>query len=180
MAVMERETNHLMYAGLQEGMNAGTGAPGVEEPHVPLRVLLVDDTSDDEALALRAMRQSDLPLLVRVAQDGEHALAALGLVGDQPLWVPDLIVCDLKMPKLNGDEVLSRVRALEHLNQVPFVIFSSSDETEDANRCIRLGADAYVVKPVDFACYVHTVRVTVLSHLAPLLRSAKRKQPPAV
>jgi CheY-like chemotaxis protein len=153
----------------------GVGVPVLEEAHVPLRVLLVDDTPDDEALALRAMRLSGIPLLVRVARDGEQALRALGVTADTPIWTPDLIVCDLKMPKLRGDEVLERVRRVHRLAETPFVIFSSSDDSGDADRCLRLGADAYVIKPVDFTYYVQTVKGAVLSHLSPIVGQAKRQ-----
>ena len=125
--------------------------------HDPHTVLLIEDSRDDERLALRALRVCGLPLFVRVARDGQRALAALGLEAspeDPPRRAPDLVLSDLKMPRLNGDEVLARARADARLRDVPFVVFSSSAEPSDIERCMALGASAYAVKPVGYEEYV--------------------------
>lgn len=127
--------------------------------HEPYTVVLIEDTLDDEQLALRALRGIGLPLLVRVARDGVQGLHLLGLDGDcETAATPDLIICDIKMPRMNGDEVLRRARACDRLKGVPFVIFSSSDEAADQGRCRALGASDYVTKPVDFEQYLERVK----------------------
>ncbi len=128
--------------------------------HEPLKVLLIEDVRDDERLALRAIRRCRVPVLVRVARDGEWALRLLGIDGAHrrsPLWIPDLVISDLKMPKLHGDEVVRLVRAEERLRDVPFVMFSSSDDPADIQRCLALGANDYVTKPLEFATYAERV-----------------------
>ena len=119
------------------------------ETYEPATVLLIEDTLDDERLALRALQRLDPPLLVKVARDGQAALRALGLDGTTRRR-PDLVLCDLKLPKVNGDEVLRLARAEESLQGVPFVMFSSSDEPTDVARCTEYGASEYATKPVDF------------------------------
>ncbi|AIE84285.1 response regulator [Fimbriimonas ginsengisoli] len=134
--------------------------------HEPATLILIEDTPDDEQLALRALRQLGVPLMVKVARDGEAGVKLLGLDdanADGP--VPDLVLCDLKLPKLSGDEILRRARASERLKDVPFVIFSSSDETSDIDRCKALGATDYVPKPVDYELYQESVREITTSHL---------------
>lgn len=125
----------------------------------PLTVLLFEDSRDDEQLALRALRQCGLPLFVRVARDGEEALQVLGLAGPSPgsEQIPDLVISDLKMPKLSGEEVLRRARADERLRHVPYVLLSSSDETADVHQCLELGASAYCAKPVGYPEFIECV-----------------------
>jgi two-component system response regulator len=125
----------------------------------PYFVLLLEDNADDEQLALRAFRSCHLPLSVQVARDGARGLELLGLTGSNPIQnIPDLIVSDLKMPRYGGDEVLRRVRADQNLRRIPFVIFSSSDEANDIQRCYEFGATAYCVKPVGFHDYVECAK----------------------
>ncbi len=134
--------------------------------HEPATILLVEDTLDDERLALRALQRVEAPLMVKVARDGQAALHALGLEGDRSRRTPDLVLCDLKLPKVGGDEVLRRVRADERLSGVPFVVFSSSDEPADVARCSGYGASEYAVKPVDYTAYGERVRRIVERHLS--------------
>ena len=117
-----------------------------------MNILLLEDDADDEALALRTLRGTGLPLRVAVARDGEEAIRALD---DRP--APDLVISDYKLPLLDGPEILRRVRADERLRRVPFVVLSSSDDEGDVRRCRALGADDYVVKPVDAAEYRRVV-----------------------
>ena len=126
----------------------------------PLNIILIEDNAEDESLALRALRGSHLPLIVRVARDGEHALRVLGLSDGAPseAKIPDLVISDLKLPKLMGDEILLRARREERLKNVPYVLFSSSDDRQDINRCLRLGASGYETKPIDFGDYIDCVR----------------------
>lgn len=112
-------------------------------------VLVVEDNADDEALTLRGLRRSARPLQIRVARDGEEALQLL----DDGL-VPDLVLMDLKMPRVGGIEVLGAIREKESTKHVPVVIFSSSDETLDIVRCYERGANTYIRKPVEFVPFL--------------------------
>jgi len=132
-------------------------------------LLVVDDSADDLLIFVRAVRAMGLASSVHTATDGEIALRLLG-IGDSPSQAsirPELIVCDLKMPKVAGDAVLERTRASEEHGAVRFVIFSSSSEPRDVQRCMELGADEYVQKPIDYAEYVDRVRSTVSKWLRP-------------
>lgn len=127
------------------------------ESEKKLSLLLIEDTLDDELLAIRALRRCGLSLEIRVARDGGEALRALGLDGSEPEGdapPPCLVISDLKMPRLNGDQVLLRARQDKRLQDVPFVIFSSSDEPADVERCLEFGASAYCRKPVAFDEYM--------------------------
>jgi CheY-like chemotaxis protein len=112
-------------------------------------VLVVEDNADDEAMTLRGLRRSPRPLQIRVAHDGEEALQMLhdGLQ-------PDLVLMDLKMPRVGGIEVLAAIRDEERTKNVPVVIFSSSDETLDIVRCYERGANTYIRKPVEFVPFL--------------------------
>lgn len=135
----------------------------------PLNVLLIEDAEDDERLTLRALRTSGVPMLVRVARDGEQAVRALGLGGvEADLPAPDLVISDLKVPKRRGDEVLVLAREETRLLDVPYVVFSSSDDPNEVSRCLDLGADAYVTKPIDFEDYQERVHGIVSQWLAPI------------
>jgi CheY-like chemotaxis protein len=112
-------------------------------------VLVVEDNADDEAMTLRGLRRSPRPLQIRVARDGEEALAMLaeGLT-------PDLVLMDLKMPRKDGIEVLAAIREDERTKNIPVIIFSSSDETLDIVRCYERGANTYIRKPVEFVPFI--------------------------
>ena len=126
---------------------------------LPYNLLLLEDDRDDEELALRALRESGLPLCVRVARDGACALRVLGLA-EAPIATraPDLVLSDYKMPMVDGPDVLRRMREDDRLRSIPFVVLSSSDETAGIERCLALGASAYHIKPVDFDGYFACVR----------------------
>ena len=127
----------------------------------PFTVLLVEDTRDDEALVLRALRGCSRPLSVRVARDGAQARAALGLEdgrGTAKESAPDLVISDLKLPGLDGQALLRLVRDDADLEKTPFIIYSSSDEPGDVARCMGDLADAYVQKPVGFEGFLDCLR----------------------
>ncbi len=130
----------------------------------PATVLLVEDTLDDERLALRALQRLDPPLMVKVARDGQAALHALGLDGASRRR-PDMVLCDLKLPKVGGDEVLRQARADARLHDVPFVVFSSSEEPSDLARCEAYGVSEYASKPIDYQAYGERVAAIVERHL---------------
>lgn len=124
-----------------------------EESRIP-SILLAEDSEDDRALAFRAMRKCGLPVAVQVATDGQRALA---LLSDPKAAIPSLVVLDVKMPRLSGIEVLGSIRDDARFDRVPVVMMTSSDEPTDIEVCRRLGADAYVRKPVDFEEYLGLV-----------------------
>ncbi|HWA82650.1 MAG TPA: response regulator [Fimbriimonadaceae bacterium] len=123
----------------------------------PKTILLVEDNADDEQLTLRAMRQSDVPNIIRVARDGAEAIDALFGSGAGSR-LPDLVLLDLKLPKVSGLEVLQRIRSEEKTRTLPIVILTSSDEERDIIESYNLGANSYIRKPVDFDEFIDAVR----------------------
>jgi two-component system response regulator len=123
----------------------------------PKTILLVEDNADDEQLTLRAMRQSDVPNIIRVARDGAEAIDALfGAAAGSRL--PDLVLLDLKLPKVSGLEVLQRIRSESRTRTLPIVVLTSSDEERDIVESYNLGANSYIRKPVDFDEFIDAVR----------------------
>jgi two-component system response regulator len=123
----------------------------------PKTILLVEDNADDEQLTLRAMRQSDVPNIIRVARDGAEAIDALfGATSGSRL--PDLVLLDLKLPKVSGLEVLQRIRSEAKTRTLPIVVLTSSDEERDIVESYNLGANSYIRKPVDFDEFIDAVR----------------------
>ena len=122
-------------------------------------ILLVEDNPDDEALTLRALRKHDLADEVVVVRDGAEALAFFyeaTRAGDEPL--PELVLLDLKLPKVDGLQVLRILRDDAHTRRLPIVVLSSSSEERDIVQSYDLGANSYVRKPVDFAEFSEAVR----------------------
>jgi len=122
-------------------------------------ILLVEDDPDDEALTLRALRRHDLADEVVVVRDGAEALAFLyetTRAGDDQL--PELVLLDLKLPKIDGLQVLKMLREDAHTRRLPVVVLSSSSEERDIAQSYELGANSYVRKPVDFAEFSEAVR----------------------
>ena len=120
-------------------------------------ILLVEDSSDDERLTLRAIRSTDANIQVIVARDGEEALTLLFGSNGTGMIRPALILLDLKLPKIGGLDVLARLRDHEQTRSLPVVILSSSDETSDIAESYRRGATSYVRKPVNFTEFVDAV-----------------------
>jgi two-component system response regulator len=125
-------------------------------------ILLVEDNPDDVELTLRAFRQHHIHNEVMVARDGKEALDILfGTGGNADLDVsimPQLILLDLKLPKIDGMEVLRRIRADKRTCLMPVVILTTSREEQDLIESYRSGANSYICKPVDFAQFVEAVR----------------------
>jgi two-component system response regulator len=125
-------------------------------------ILLVEDNPDDEALTLRALKKNNIGNRVVVARDGQEALDFLsgqGLFADRdPRHLPQVILLDLKLPKVDGLEVLRRVRADELTRRVPVVVLTSSNEEQDMLQSYDLGANSYVRKPVDFVQFLDAAR----------------------
>ena len=125
-------------------------------------ILLVEDNPDDEALTLRAFRKNNVTNEVVVARDGAEALDYLfgtGTHANRDVTVlPQIVILDLKLPKIDGLEVLRRLRATPQTKLLPVVILTSSNEERDRLEGYGLGANSYVRKPVDFAEFVDAVR----------------------
>jgi two-component system response regulator len=124
------------------------------------KILLVEDNPDDVALTLRALKTHNITNDVIVAQDGVKALAylfgATGSAGVEEL--PAVVLLDLNLPRVNGMEVLQRIRADERTRLLPVVILTSSDEERDVVDGYSLGANSYVRKPVDFVEFTEAAR----------------------
>jgi len=122
-------------------------------------ILLVEDNPDDEALTLRVLRKHGLADEVVVVRDGAEALAFLyeaTRAGDDQL--PELVLLDLKLPKMDGLQVLKILREDAQTRRVPVVVLSSSSEDRDIAQSYDLGANSYVRKPVDFDAFSEAVR----------------------
>ncbi len=115
----------------------------------------MEDNADDEALTVRALRKLDPTCVVEVARDGQQAVDYLNAV-ESPK--PDLILLDLKLPKLNGIEVLRVARSNDTMRTVPTVMLTSSDEPTDLMGSYEAGASGFVRKPVGYEEYVDVVR----------------------
>lgn len=125
-------------------------------------ILLVEDNSDDEALTLRALRMNNILNEVTVARDGAEALDYLfgdgAHAGRDTRQQPQLVLLDLKLPKIDGLEVLRRLRADPRTRLQPVVILTTSNEERDIVAGYSLGANSYIRKPVDFAQFTEAVR----------------------
>jgi two-component system response regulator len=139
-------------------------------------ILLVEDNPRDEALTLRALKKSNIVNEVVVAHDGVEALDYLlgtgTYAGRDMDMMPQLILLDLKLPKVNGLQVLQAIRSDERIRRLPVVIFTSSSEEEDMIKSYDLGANSYVRKPVDFEQFLEATRQLgmywlVLNQVAP-------------
>jgi len=123
-------------------------------------ILLVEDNPDDEALTRRALAKNNIQNEVQVAHDGAEALDFLlgtGAHAGRPIG-PEVILLDLKLPKVDGLEVLRRIRADDRTRLLPVVILTSSREERDLISGYGLGANSYIRKPVDFQQFVEAVR----------------------
>jgi two-component system, response regulator len=115
----------------------------------PVLILLVDDDPDDIEVALRAARREQLPVEITVCRDGREALDVLGVDGNggrTPLLQPRAIFLDLRMPRIDGWEILRLLRAAPHTREIPVIIQSWSTQRDDIARCYALGANSFVAK----------------------------------
>ena len=124
-------------------------------------ILLVEDNPDDEALTMRALKQSKLANEIVITRDGTEALEFMfgtgKFEGRDVSHTPAVVLLDLKLPKLSGLEVLERLRADPRTKLVPVVVLTSSSEDEDMLRSYQLGANSYVRKPVVFGKFADAV-----------------------
>lgn len=123
-------------------------------------ILLVEDNADDEALTLRAFKKNNITNEIVVAHDGAEALDYLLGTGSSERSVidPQVVLLDLKLPKVDGLEVLRRIRADERTRLLPVVILTSSKEDRDVIESYRLGCNSYVRKPVSFDEFLEAAR----------------------
>ena len=125
-------------------------------------ILLVEDNPDDVELTLRALKQYNVRNEIVVVRDGAEALDYLfasGTYADRDASaMPTVVILDLKLPKVDGLEVLQRIRADERTELIPVVILTSSKEERDMVNGYKLGANSYVQKPVDFTQFLETAR----------------------
>jgi DNA-binding response OmpR family regulator len=127
-----------------------------------VEILLVEDNPDDAELTLRALKKHNLANHVVVATDGEEALDFIfgrGAYSDRKIENgPKIIILDLKLPKVDGLEVLRVVKGDERTKIIPVIVLTSSDEEKDVIESYRLGVNSYIVKPVEFDKFVIAVR----------------------
>ncbi|MBI5487007.1 MAG: response regulator [Deltaproteobacteria bacterium] len=125
-------------------------------------ILLVEDNSDDEVLVLRTLHRYGVANRVEVVRDGAEALDFLfrrgSHAGRDESSDPQVVLLDLKLPKVSGHDILRQIRADENLRPLPVVILTSSDEDRDVAQSYANGANSYVRKPVDFAEFADAVR----------------------
>lgn len=125
-------------------------------------ILLVEDNPDHEALTLRALRKAGLANPVVVARDGAEALDYLfgtgAYAGRDTSDFPQTVLLDLKLPKIDGLDVLQKLRSDERTKLIPVVVLTSSDEEKDLVTSYKYGANSYIRKPVDFVQFVEATR----------------------
>lgn len=127
----------------------------------PRRILLAEDSPNDVELTLAALRQHNIANSIDIARDGAEALDYLYRRGDfagRQSSDPVLVLLDLKMPKVDGLEVLRQIKADPQLRVIPVVMLTSSREEQDIVRSHELGVNAYVVKPVEFEKFIEAVK----------------------
>jgi len=123
-------------------------------------ILLVEDNPNDAELAMRALRKGKLANHITWVKDGAEALEFIfrsGAYADRPDQNPKLILLDLKLPKVDGIEVLKRIKADERTRVIPVVMITSSAEESDVIESYKLGVNSYIVKPVEFEQFSETV-----------------------
>lgn len=125
-------------------------------------ILLVEDNPDDEALTLRAFNKHNITNHVVVARDGEQALDYLfgngAWAGRDPTERPAVVLLDLRLPKVDGLEVLRRLRSDDRTKVTPVVVLTSSKEESDLTQCYALHVNSYIRKPVDFSQFAEAAR----------------------
>jgi len=120
-------------------------------------ILLVEDNSDDVELTLRAFRKKNIPNPVVVLKDGEEAIEYLFGPGASKIEMPALVLLDIKLPKINGLEVMEEIRNNEKTKLLPVVVLTTSNDPKDVIQSYSQGANSYIRKPVDFQKFVEAI-----------------------
>jgi CheY-like chemotaxis protein len=126
------------------------------------KILIVDDSPNDVELTIKALTKNNLANEIVVAEDGEEALDFLfrrGKFSGRDNIKPAVIIMDIKMPKVDGIEVLKHIRSNPEYKLIPVIMLTSSGEVKDLIESYRLGANAYVVKPVDITQFMEAIKV---------------------
>ena len=126
------------------------------------KILIVDDSPNDVELTIKALKKNNLANEIDVAEDGEEALDYLykrGKFTGRENVNPAVIIMDIKMPKVNGIEVLKHIRFNPEFKLIPVIMLTSSGEEKDLVESYKLGANAYVVKPVDITQFIEAIKV---------------------
>jgi CheY-like chemotaxis protein len=151
-------------------------------------ILLVEDLEDDILLIRRAFAAAKLHIPLQVVRDGEEAIAYLMGVDKyerrDEFPLPDLILLDLKMPKMDGLDVLRWIRSHPHLKGIRVIVLTSSEDIYDVNKAYELGANSFLVKPAEFICYPSLVRTLerfwLRTSVAPTVeRPSQKIKPPS-
>ncbi|HZQ43777.1 MAG TPA: response regulator [Acidobacteriaceae bacterium] len=121
-------------------------------------ILLVEDDPDHEALAIRALRKANVANEIEVARDGAEAVEYVNAAASGAKPMPQLVLLDLKLPKVDGLEVLRNIRGAEKTALLPVVVLTSSDEERDIVSSYRLGVNSYIRKPVNFTDFAEATR----------------------
>jgi two-component system response regulator len=123
----------------------------------PVEILLVEDSPDDVELTLRVLQNEETPIPIRVASDGAAALEYLFPAPDVPPPPVRMVVLDLKLPKVDGHEVLRRIKTDPRTASIPVVVLTSSQEERDLVKSYGLGTNSFVVKPLDYQQFTDAV-----------------------
>jgi len=121
-------------------------------------ILLVEDDPDHEALAIRALRKANVANEISVARDGAEALELVDKFESGELPMPQLVLLDLKLPKVQGLDVLKAIRSKQKASLLPVVVLTSSDEERDIVSSYRLGVNSYIRKPVNFTDFAEATK----------------------
>jgi len=124
----------------------------------PVELLLVEDNPNDVELTLHTLKKNNITNRVKVARDGAEALEFLFQTAYNAEQLPRVVLLDLKLPKVNGIEVLGKLKSDERTKSMPVVALTSSREERDLMLCYELGVNSYIVKPVDFAQFNDSIR----------------------
>ena len=130
-------------------------------PGIPVEILLVEDNPYDVELTLRALKQHHIANHIHTVRDGAEAVDFIfctGAYAQRDFSIPKLILLDLKLPKLDGVEVLQRIKADPRTKLIPVVALTTSNAERDVQECYRLGINSYIVKPLDFKQFAEAIR----------------------
>jgi DNA-binding response OmpR family regulator len=123
-----------------------------------LRIVLVEDSSDDAFVLQRALNRSSFSLALEILLDGEQAMAYFSKLATSPARLPDLIILDINLPRLDGYEVLKGIKAHAGLNSIPILMHSGSTRLQDKQKALELGANGYLTKTHDGSEVVKTIQ----------------------